>query len=119
MWSVSGSKSQPGSGVPAAALANKSFKVVANPSAASATFLQKSGPRAALKVTGSHSSRATTWARAGGFDCAGAKVAPANTKQLASNAYFTTVFIVRASIRSISQRQLKAVNAQKTSRRAS
>src|SRR5260370_33919477 len=59
---VSGSKSQPGSGVPAPALANKSDIVVAYPSAARATLAQKFGPSAALKVLGSHSSKATTCA---------------------------------------------------------
>src|ERR1700738_2798496 len=60
MCSASGSKSQPGSGVPLATFANKSANFVAAPSA---TFLQKSGPSAALKVAGSHSSKATTCAR--------------------------------------------------------
>src|SRR5258707_13434599 len=62
MRSASGSKSQPGSGVPAAAFANKSANFVAAPSA---TFLQKSGPSAALKVAGSHSAKATTCATLG------------------------------------------------------
>src|SRR5260221_2894781 len=64
MRSASGSKSQPGSGVPLATLANKSANFVAAPSAA---FWQKSGPRAALKVAGSHSSKATTCTRLGGL----------------------------------------------------
>src|SRR5437899_10934902 len=59
MLRVSGSKSQPGSGVPAAAVANKSDNVVNAPSV---TLGQKSGPSAALKVVGSHSSKATTCA---------------------------------------------------------
>jgi hypothetical protein len=47
--------------------------------APSATFLQKSGPSAALKVVGSHSSKATTCTRLGGFACASASVAPEQT----------------------------------------
>src|SRR5437016_6213316 len=69
MLTVSGSKSQPGSGVPAAAFANKSDNFVSAPSA---TFRQKSGPSAALKVTGSHSSKATTCAELGGSPCSSA-----------------------------------------------
>src|SRR5947209_4430906 len=69
MRSVSGSKSHFGSGLPAAASANKSSNVVNAPSA---TFLQKSAPSAALKVAGSHSSKATICARLGGFSCASA-----------------------------------------------
>src|ERR1700693_2834403 len=69
MLSVSGSKSHFASGVPAAASANKSSNVVNAPSA---TFLQKSAPSAALKVAGSHSSKATTCAILGRFSCAGA-----------------------------------------------
>src|SRR5882762_3294622 len=69
MRSVSGSKSQLGSGVPAAASANKLSNVVNAPSA---TFLQKSGPSWALKVAGSHSSNATICARRGEFPSASA-----------------------------------------------
>src|ERR1700736_6501743 len=62
----SGSKSQPGSGVPASADVNKADSVVLYPSA---TFRQKSAPApaggVALNVTGSHSSNATTWAMLG------------------------------------------------------
>ncbi len=87
IWSVSGSKSQPGSGCPAAALANKSANVVNAPSV---TFLQKSGPMATLKVAGSHSSKATIYASRGdcacaGFSCARACVAPANIKTPSSH----------------------------------
>src|SRR5438552_6725585 len=96
MLTVSGSKSQTGSGVPAADFTNKSDNVVTAPIA---TFRQKSGPSAALKVTGSHSSKATICARLGGFPCASACVAPANIKQPASNPNFATVFIVAASIK--------------------
>src|SRR6266404_6755094 len=92
---MSGSKSQPGSGVPAAAFLNKSDNFVNAPSV---TFLQKSGPSAALKVTGSHSSKATTCATLGGcsfsFSCASACVAPANIKQPASKPNFTTVIFI-------------------------
>src|SRR5579863_9577298 len=61
---LSGSKSQPGSGVPAAANANRLANVVLAPRV---TFLQKSAPAAegSLNVTGSHSSKATTWAGLG------------------------------------------------------
>src|SRR5260370_9021132 len=69
MLTVSGSKSQPGSGVPAAGFANKSDNFVNAPSV---TFRQKSGPSTALKVTGSHSSKATTCATLGGFSSSGA-----------------------------------------------
>src|SRR6266700_6619464 len=95
---TSGSKSQPGSGVPAAAFANRSDKVVLNPSAPSATFLQKSGPSAALKVNGSHSSNATTWERLGAFSCvfacATACVAPINIKQPASRPNLIAVLLI-------------------------
>ena len=57
MFTTSGSKSQSRSGFPAAALANRSSNVVKEPSD---TFLQKSGPRIALNVVGSHSSSAMT-----------------------------------------------------------
>src|ERR1700704_4093282 len=83
MWTVSGSKSQLGSGFPAFAFANRSVNFVDAPSA---TFLQKSGPSAALKVPGSHSSKATTCATLGGFSwscSAGAKLSvKAATKRL-------------------------------------
>src|SRR5882724_1906563 len=60
MVTVSGSKSQLVSGCPSIASLNRSLNVVANGAAnASATFLQKSGPSTALKVVGSHSSKAT------------------------------------------------------------
>src|SRR5450759_2157891 len=95
MWSVSGSKSHFGSGVPACASANKSDNVVNAPSA---TLLQKSGPSAAVKLLGSHSSKATTCTRLGGFACASASVAPANIKQPTSKLNFAMVFIVGASI---------------------
>src|ERR1041384_2403645 len=65
MLMSSGSKSQFGSGVPAAALAKRSSSVVVAPSA---TLWQKPvppSPRAALNVVGSHSSNATTWAMPG------------------------------------------------------
>src|SRR6266403_4173227 len=81
MCSVSGSKSQFRSGVPAAALANKSDSVVNAPSV---TLLQNAGPSAALKVAGSHSSSATTWAGVGELFCAGDCVAPTNRKPPAS-----------------------------------
>src|SRR5580704_5163570 len=72
---VSGSKSQPGSGVPPPASANSSWRVVKAPMV---MFLQKSGPRpgfslalgSALKVVGSHSSRATICTGVGGLFCA-------------------------------------------------
>src|SRR5664279_340542 len=60
---MSGSKSQPGSGSPPAALANKSERGVEAPSAA---LRQKSGPNSALNVVGSHSSKATICATGGG-----------------------------------------------------
>ena len=67
-----GNTSSARSGVPAAAFLNKSDNVVKAPSV---TFLQKSGPSAALKVIGSHSSKATICtsrgecASAGSFRC--------------------------------------------------
>src|SRR5437667_7481490 len=94
MLSVSGSKSQPGSGVPAAAFANKSDNFVSAPSA---TFRQKSGPSAALKVTGSHSSKATTCARLGGSSSCvppANNKPPANIKPPASKPNFVTVIFI-------------------------
>src|SRR6201987_1637607 len=95
---VSGSKSQLGSGVPAAALANRSLKVVENPRA---MFLQKSGPMAALKVVGSHSSRATICAGTCGLgdlswecSCAGALAAKNKSRQPASEAIGVGIFTV-------------------------
>src|SRR6266478_4518366 len=81
MCSVSGSKSQLGSGVPAAASSNSFWKVVDAPSA---TLWQKAVPSISLKVGGSHSSSATTCAGVGELLCASACVAPANRKQPAS-----------------------------------
>src|ERR1700676_1334815 len=97
---VSGSKSQPASGVPEATLANKSDNVVNAPSV---TFLQKSGPSAALKVTGSHSSKATTCGRLGECRCgecssASARVAPAKIKQPPSAKDFRATYSVRESL---------------------
>jgi hypothetical protein len=74
MCNTSGSKSHLGSGVPACASANKLDNVVNAPRE---MFLQKSAPSAALKVVGSHSSRATTSATGAGgclgeFACADA-----------------------------------------------
>src|SRR5262252_7292242 len=62
MLRVSGSKSQLGSGCPSPASVNSLEKDVTAPIA---TFLQKSGPSMALKLLGSHSSRATICAIAG------------------------------------------------------
>src|SRR5207244_13152253 len=103
MLTVSGSKSQPGSGVPAFAFANRSVNFVAAPSA---TFLQKSGPIAALKVPGSHSSKATTCAILGGSSpCvppANIKP-PANTKPPASKPNFATVVFIMVLLPSCSE----------------
>src|SRR4029078_12021695 len=91
--SSSGSKSQPGSGFPAAALENKSCRVVLKPSAPSATLRQKSGPNAALKVIGSHPSRATICATLDGFSCAPAyRGAAGITKQTNRLSLETIVF---------------------------
>src|SRR5580700_672446 len=78
--SASGSKSQPGSGLLAWALENRSFSTVNAPSV---TFLQKSGPSAALNVVGSHSSNATTCTEAGG-GASSSCAAPANTRPAAT-----------------------------------
>src|SRR6516165_9957986 len=88
-----GSKSQFGSGVPLAALANNSAKVVDAPRA---TFLQKSGPTAvgALNVDGSHSSKATTWATPGESSHA---APPANSKQKIINPDFTKLSFIEIS----------------------
>src|SRR4051794_8035934 len=95
MLTMSGSKSQFGSGVPAAALANKSCNLVNAPSV---TFLQKPGPSAALKVVGSHSSNAMTCVGLNGLfcdlSCATARVEPANTKQPASRPKLTTLILI-------------------------
>src|SRR5262249_53650344 len=64
--SVSGSKSQPWSGCPAAAFAHKSDNVVNAPIV---TFLQKSGPSAALKTNGEHSTKDTNDASRGECSC--------------------------------------------------
>src|SRR5215475_5542957 len=61
----SGSKSQFGSGVPAAALAKRSSSVVVAPSAMLWQKPVPPSPRAALNVVGSHSSNATTCAMPG------------------------------------------------------
>jgi hypothetical protein len=68
MLIVSGSKSQPGSGVPAAAFVIRLGKVVEAPSV---TFLQNPGPAAvgALNVFGSHSSNATIGAKCAACSC--------------------------------------------------
>jgi len=81
-------------GVPAAAFANKSDKVVLNPSAPSATYLQKSGPSAALNVIGSHSSNATTCARLGLCSCAVAHLPPTNIKHATIKASLATVVLI-------------------------
>src|SRR5713226_7581578 len=92
MLTVSGSKSQPGSGVPAAASANKSDNVVNAPSV---TFRQKSAPSAALKVAGSHSSKATTCAALGDFSCSSSiGMAPANIEQAPSKPNFAKVIFI-------------------------
>src|SRR6266404_2086136 len=87
---VSGSKSQFGSGVPAAAFANNAENVVDAPSA---TFLQKSGPTAvgALKVAGSHSSKETTCAVPG---ASSSPIQPPNRKQQMTKPSFNRVFVM-------------------------
>src|ERR1700739_3205029 len=87
---VSGSKSQFGSGVPAAAFANNVENVVDAPSA---TFLQKSAPTAvgALKVAGSHSSKETTCAVPG---ASSPPVQPANRKQQITKPNLNRVFVM-------------------------
>src|SRR5262249_59100084 len=87
----SGSKSQLGSGVPAATLAKRSCSVVCAPSA---TLWQKPpplSPRAALNVTGSHSSSATTWATR---EPGGPRVAPARSAQSASRDHPDSFFML-------------------------
>src|SRR5260221_3994569 len=84
---ASGSKSQPGSGVPAWALENRSVNTVNAPSV---TFLQKSAPSAALNVVGSHSSNATTCTVAG-VGASSSCAAPANTRPAATNPTFIKV----------------------------
>src|ERR1700730_10349666 len=88
--SVSGSKSQFGSGVPAAAFANSAENVVDAPSA---MFLQKSGPTAvgALKVAGSHSSKETTCAVPGESS---SSIQPANNEQQTTKPNFNRVFVM-------------------------
>src|ERR1700739_1015865 len=87
---VSGSKSQFGSGVPAAAFANNAENVVEAPTA---TFLQKPGPAAvgALKVAGSHSSKETTCAVPG---VSSSPIQPANRKQQTAKPSFDSVFVM-------------------------
>src|SRR5246127_6013273 len=101
IFSVSGSKSQLGSGVPAAASAKRLASVVDAPRE---MFLQKSAPSAALKVAGSHSSRATTCASRGasschreswsGFPCASASMATASVKTPPARQNFTTDVLI-------------------------
>src|SRR5207248_6212191 len=86
--SASGSKSQPGSGVPAAAFANKSANLVDAPRV---TFLQKSAPSAALKVAGSHSSNMTTGAK---FGCLLSYAAPAKIRLPASTPNLAKAILV-------------------------
>src|SRR5262245_8108296 len=95
----SGSKSQPGSGVPAAALLNRSCSVVAKPRAPSATLWQKPvppSPSAALKVVGSHSSSATTCTKLGPL-CAMARVVPTKIAHPASRVSAVTLSIAASS----------------------
>src|ERR1700675_1327667 len=88
--SVSGSKSQFGSGFPAAASSNNFENVVDAPSA---MFLQKSGPTAvgALKVAGSHSSKETTCAVLGASSWS---IQPANRKQQMTKPSLSSVFVM-------------------------
>src|SRR5206468_2806793 len=78
----------------AAAFANRSWSVVAKPSGASATFLQKSFPRAALKVSGSHSSKATICAEVDVFSGAAASVTAASVTQATIRASFAALFVM-------------------------
>src|SRR5215472_16367816 len=90
---ASGSKSQLGSGLLLAAFANNSAKVVDAPTA---TFLQKSGPAAvgALKVAGSHSSKATTCATLGESSQA---APPANSKHKRTSPDFIKLSLIAIS----------------------
>src|SRR5882724_5789444 len=100
MLTTSGSKSQFGSGVPAMALSNRSLSVVEAPSA---TLWQNAGPSTALKVAGSHSSKATTCAGVCGASCARACVAPASIKQPAIKANFVTIVFIAVLLLSSSR----------------